>query len=247
MNHRARAPIRLSFSRRRALGRRAPNTRVLLRRNFARSCATIAPETTKNHQGATSARRSLSRAGADASDLRPLGILSDVHVAIAFSLPAPPSSPSRAGVRRRDPPRRRSPRARRWCREFTPADGSEPIVSEVTKASVLRDVALGEKVALYQGMNKLLNCGGIGNCGTCTLRVTEGAELLSERTDAEKRKLKGKPEDWRMACRCLVGGDEAPEGAVPQGDQARQVEIRDAAPETKPAPGARPATECWPR
>jgi len=56
--------------------------------------------------------------------------------------------------------------------EFTPADGSEPIVTEVTKASVLRDVALGEKVELYQGMNKLLNCGGIGNCGTCTLRVT---------------------------------------------------------------------------
>ena len=98
--------------------------------------------------------------------------------------------------------------------EFTPADGSEPIVTEVTKASVLRDVALGEKVELYQGMNKLLNCGGIGNCGTCTLRVTEGAELLSERTDAEKRKLKGKPVDWRMACQCLVGGDEAPEGAV---------------------------------
>ena len=38
---------------------------------------------------------------------------------------------------------------------FTPADGGESIVSEVTKASVLREVALGEKVALYQGMNKL--------------------------------------------------------------------------------------------
>ena len=84
----------------------------------------------------------------------------------------------------------------------------------ITAARVLRDVAVGEKVELYQGMNKLLNCGGIGNCGTCILAVDEGADLLSERTDAEARKLKGKPENWRLACQCLVGGDEAPEGAV---------------------------------
>ena len=96
---------------------------------------------------------------------------------------------------------------------FTPADGGEAIVSEVTKASVLREVALGEKVALYQGMNKLLNCGGIGNCGTCRVNVEQGAELLSPRTDVETKKLKGKPETNRLACQCLVGGDDAPEGA----------------------------------
>lgn len=96
---------------------------------------------------------------------------------------------------------------------FTPADGGEAIVSEVTKASVLRDVALGEKVALYQGMNKLLNCGGIGNCGTCRVNVEQGAELLSPRTDVEQKKLKGKPETNRLACQCLVGGDDAPEGS----------------------------------
>ena len=96
---------------------------------------------------------------------------------------------------------------------FTPADGGESIVSEVTKASVPREVALGEKVALYQGMNKLLNCGGIGNCGTCRVNVEQGAELLSPRTDVETKKLKGKPETNRLACQCLVGGDDAPEGA----------------------------------
>ena len=96
---------------------------------------------------------------------------------------------------------------------FTPADGGESIVSEVTKASVLREVALGEKVALYQGMNKLLNCGGIGNCGTCRVNVEQGAELLSPRTDVETKKLQGKPETNRLACQCLVGGDDAPEGA----------------------------------
>ena len=64
----------------------------------------------------------------------------------------------------------------------------------------------------------MLNCGGAGQCGTCAVMVTEGMELLSERTAAEDGKLKGKPDNWRLACQCLVGGDaggdEAPEGAV---------------------------------
>ena len=98
--------------------------------------------------------------------------------------------------------------------EFTPADGGETIVTEVAASSVLRDVALGAKVEVYQGMAKLMNCGGAGQCGTCAVRVTEGAELLSERTSAEDGKLKGKPDDWVLACQRLVGGDDAPEGAV---------------------------------
>ena len=94
---------------------------------------------------------------------------------------------------------------------FTPFGGGDSIVSEVTKASVLREVALGDTVPLYSGMSKLMNCGGNGNCGTCRVIITEGAELLSERTDAERRKLKGKGEDNRLACQCLVGGPDAPE------------------------------------
>lgn len=98
--------------------------------------------------------------------------------------------------------------------EFTPADGGETIVATVEESSVLREVALGSKVELYGGMAKLMNCGGNGQCGTCAVRVTEGAELLSERTAAEDGKLKGKPADWRLACQSLVGGADAPEGAV---------------------------------
>jgi ferredoxin len=96
---------------------------------------------------------------------------------------------------------------------FSPAEGGAAIVSEVPKASVLREVALGEKVELYQGMNKLLNCGGNGNCGTCRVIIESGAELLSPRTDVEVKKLKGKPENNRLACQCLIGGPDAPEGA----------------------------------
>lgn len=98
--------------------------------------------------------------------------------------------------------------------EFTPADGGETIVAKVEASSVLREVALGSKVELYGGLAKLMNCGGAGQCGTCAVRVTEGVELLSERTAAEDGKLKGKPADWRLACQCLVGGDDTPEGAV---------------------------------
>jgi ferredoxin len=45
------------------------------------------------------------------------------------------------------------------------------------------------------------------------VNVEQGAELLSPRTDVEQKKLKGKPETNRLACQCLVGGDDAPEGS----------------------------------
>lgn len=35
-----------------------------------------------------------------------------------------------------------------------------------------------------------MNCGGAGNCGTCIVEIVEGAELLSEKTDAEYKYLK---------------------------------------------------------
>ena len=38
------------------------------------------------------------------------------------------------------------------------------------------------------------------------MQVTEGMELLSPRTEAEDKKLKGKPDSWRLACQSLVGG-----------------------------------------
>ena len=65
---------------------------------------------------------------------------------------------------------------------------------------------------LYAGVNKLLNCGGMGNCGTCGVDVLRGSEFLSERTDPEARKLSaGKlKESWRLSCQCVVDG---PDGA----------------------------------
>lgn len=70
----------------------------------------------------------------------------------------------------------------------------------------LREKALENGIDLYTLRGKLTNCGGYGQCGTCIVEVVEGMENLSERTEAEKRKLKKKPDSYRLACQTLVNG-----------------------------------------
>ena len=43
---------------------------------------------------------------------------------------------------------------------------------------------------------------------TMVTQVLEGAELLSERTDTEEKRLKGRPPSWRLACQTVVGDGE---------------------------------------
>ena len=85
-------------------------------------------------------------------------------------------------------------------------------VNENRKAIVagnsnLRQKALENKIDLYTFTGKLMNCGGNGQCGTCIVEVVEGMENLSPRTDVENRKLKRKPDSYRLACQTLVTGD----------------------------------------
>eukprot|EP00899_Mesostigma_viride_P023505 jgi/Mesvir1/4339/Mv06697-RA.1 len=78
---------------------------------------------------------------------------------------------------------------------------------------IIRNVLKEEKIELYTTWGKLSNCGGAGNCGTCVVEVVEGADVLSAKTTAELKKLKGKPESWRLACQTNLGdGDN--EGKV---------------------------------
>ncbi|MEQ9359368.1 2Fe-2S iron-sulfur cluster-binding protein [Coleofasciculus sp. F4-SAH-05] len=70
----------------------------------------------------------------------------------------------------------------------------------------LREKALQNKIDLYTLKGKLMNCGGYGQCGTCVVEVVEGMENLSPRTEVEQRKLKKKPESYRLACQALVNG-----------------------------------------
>ncbi|WP_416676909.1 2Fe-2S iron-sulfur cluster-binding protein [Egbenema bharatensis] len=70
----------------------------------------------------------------------------------------------------------------------------------------LRLKALENQIDLYTLVGKMMNCGGYGQCGTCIVEVTEGMDNLSPRTDAENRKLKKKPDNYRLACQTLVHG-----------------------------------------
>ncbi|MEM9540321.1 MAG: 2Fe-2S iron-sulfur cluster-binding protein [Cyanobacteria bacterium P01_E01_bin.42] len=70
----------------------------------------------------------------------------------------------------------------------------------------LREKALENKVDLYTFKGKLMNCGGYGQCGTCLVEIVEGMENVSPRTDVENRKLKRKPDNYRLACQTLVNG-----------------------------------------
>ena len=71
----------------------------------------------------------------------------------------------------------------------------------------LRIKALENGIDLYKFVGKLTNCGGYGQCGTCIVEIVEGIEQLSPRTDFEIKKLKRKPDNYRLACQTMVNGD----------------------------------------
>lgn len=70
----------------------------------------------------------------------------------------------------------------------------------------LRFKALENGIDIYTFMGKMMNCGGYGQCGTCVVEVVDGCENLSPKTEVELRKLKKKPESYRLACQALVNG-----------------------------------------
>jgi len=70
----------------------------------------------------------------------------------------------------------------------------------------LRLKAVENGIDLYTLFGKMTNCGGYGQCGTCVVEIVEGLENLSPRTEFENRKLKKKPDNYRLACQTLVNG-----------------------------------------
>ena len=70
----------------------------------------------------------------------------------------------------------------------------------------LREKALQNGIDLYTFRGKLVSCGGYGQCGTCIVEITEGMENLSPRTSFEAKKLRKKPDSYRLACQTLVNG-----------------------------------------
>lgn len=70
----------------------------------------------------------------------------------------------------------------------------------------LRQQAVQNGIDIYTFVGKMTNCGGYGQCGTCVVEIVEGVENLSPRTEFETRKLKKKPENYRLACQTIVNG-----------------------------------------
>ncbi len=70
----------------------------------------------------------------------------------------------------------------------------------------LREKAIQNRIDIYTFTGKMMNCGGYGQCGTCIVEIVEGIENLSPRTEFETRKLKKKPDSYRLACQTIVNG-----------------------------------------
>jgi ferredoxin len=89
------------------------------------------------------------------------------------------------------------------------ADGAELAQFDVPSGEQLRAAMITNKVDLYTTWGKIWSCGGAGQCGTCIVDVKEASDgSLSERSDTENKKLKGKPASWRLACQTFVGDEQ---------------------------------------
>lgn len=85
---------------------------------------------------------------------------------------------------------------------------------EVPAGSNLRTEAMKANIGLYPGPAKLLNCRGLGTCGTCKVLVKKGMDNLAPMTFFEKARLAlmpfatiGHENEMRLACQCVVNGD----------------------------------------
>jgi ferredoxin len=88
---------------------------------------------------------------------------------------------------------------------------------EVPAGTNLR-IALREAgVQVYSGVDKYLNCRGLGLCGTCAVLVKDGMDHLSTKTLREKFNFTfhpktsfaviGHEDEMRLSCQCSVEGD----------------------------------------
>jgi ferredoxin len=88
---------------------------------------------------------------------------------------------------------------------------------EVPQGANLRLAAREAGIEVYKGLEKYLNCRGLGLCGTCKVLVKKGMEHLSPKTVREKFNLNfhpltmlaalGHEDEIRLACQVHVNGD----------------------------------------
>jgi ferredoxin len=89
---------------------------------------------------------------------------------------------------------------------------------QVPAGSNLRQEAMKAGINLYQGingcgagLNKVLNCHGLGACGTCRVNIVKGQENASPMGTYEKLRFKGMtiPEPVALsACFAYIGNED---------------------------------------
>ena len=88
---------------------------------------------------------------------------------------------------------------------------------EVPVGSNLRQEARKAGIEVYKGIERYLNCRGLGLCGTCKVLVKKGMENLSPKTFMEKFNFNTHPlsmfarigheDEMRLSCQVKVNGD----------------------------------------
>ncbi len=90
---------------------------------------------------------------------------------------------------------------------------SEKKEIQVPEGANLRAEALRAGVPLYQGPDRILNCHGMGSCGTCRVNIVKGMENTSPRGLKERLRMAismayvGNEQTMRLACQTRVLGD----------------------------------------
>ncbi len=79
---------------------------------------------------------------------------------------------------------------------------------ECASGANLRKVLLKNGVDLYNGQSKLINCRGIGSCGTCAVQIEGPVSEVNWRDRTRRSLPPHNPErDLRLACQTQVLGD----------------------------------------
>jgi len=76
---------------------------------------------------------------------------------------------------------------------------------EVESGANLREAAIANKVSVYSGLHKILNCRGRGMCSSCRVEIVSGTVPARNETEEKnlKRPLKKNP-NLRLACQITV-------------------------------------------
>jgi ferredoxin len=97
-------------------------------------------------------------------------------------------------------------------------NGKITLIEDVLAGDNLRLLLLKHKANLYDGSVPRLDqpfltgdCGGQGICGTCLVHVLKGMDHLNSPSSPQEQSiLKGRPSQWRAACKTVIGADNVP-------------------------------------